>query len=87
MTNELYTTMQELRKRISKNGAVVRYSEKVFVVDGDEENGYTAAVYEFPDLPTELGYPEDECRLECVVGPFRRHRDAGHALSWCIRLR
>lgn len=38
MTNELYTTMQDLRKRISKNGAVVRYSEKVFVVDGDEEN-------------------------------------------------
>ena len=26
MTNELFTTMQELRKGISKNGAVVRYA-------------------------------------------------------------
>ncbi len=87
MTNARFTTMQELRRGISKNGAVIRYSEKVFVVDGDEENGYTAEVYEFPDLPCELGYLEDECRLECVVGPGRRHRDAGHALNWCIRLR
>lgn len=87
MTNDYFTTMEKLRKATSKNGAVVRYCEKVFVVDGNEEDGYTAEVYEFVEMPDEIGLPEDECRLEGVVGKGRRHRDAGHALSWCIRLR
>ena len=87
MTNELFTTMRALRETTSANGAVVRYGDKVFRVDGNEHDGYTAEDYEFPDMPTELGYPEDECRLEGVVGKGRRHPDAGSALHWCIRLR
>ena len=86
MTNELFTTMRELRKGISKNGAVVRYGDKVFRVDGNEQDGYTAEVFEFPETPAELGYPEDECRLQGIVGSGKRHRDAGGALHWAIRL-
>ena len=86
MTNELFTTMRALRETTSANGAVVRYGDKVFRVDGNEHDGYTAEVYEFPEMPGELGYPEDECRLECVVGPGKRHRDAGSALYRAIRL-
>ena len=86
MTNDLFTTMERLRKTTSKNGAVVRYGFRVFRVDGNENDGYTVEVYEFPDEPQELGYPEDECRLQCVAGPGKRHRDAGSALHWAIRL-
>ena len=86
MTNELYTTMRALRSTTSENGAVVRYGFRVFRVDGNENDGYTVEVYEFPDMPGELGYPEDECRLQCVAGPGKRHRDAGSALHWAIRL-
>ena len=87
MTNELSTTMRALRRETSENGAVIRYGDKVFRVDGNEHDGYTAEVFEFPDLPCELGYPEDECRLMGVAGPGKRHPDAGSALHWCIRLR
>ena len=87
MTNDYFTTMRELRRTTSENGAVVRYGDKVFRVDGNENDGYTVEVYEFPDMPAELGYPEDECKLECIVGTGRRHRDAGSALHWAIRLR
>ena len=87
MTNDLFTTMERLRKATSKNGAVVRYGFRVFRIDGNENDGYTVEVYKFPDMPGELGYPEDECRLEGVVGKGRRHPDAGSALHWCIRLR
>ena len=76
----------QLRRTTSENGAVVRYGFRVFRVDGNENDGYTVEVYEFPDEPQELGYPEDECRLECVVGPGKRHRDAGSALYRAIRL-
>ena len=87
MTNELFTTLRTLRETTSANGAVIRYGDKVFRVDGNEHDGYTAEVYEFPDMPAELGYPEDECRMEGVVGKGRRPPDAGSALHWCIRLR
>ena len=86
MTNELFTTMRALRETTSANGAVVRYGFRVFRVDGNENDGYRVEVYEFPDEPQELGYPEDECRLQGVVGKGRRHRDAGSALHWAIRL-
>ena len=87
MTNARYTTMKELRRAVSENGAVIRYSESVFVIDGNEIDGYTSEVYEFVTLPVELGIPEDECRLECIAGRCSRHRDAGLALLKCIRLR
>ena len=68
MTNDYFTTMRELRRTTSEKGAVVRYGDKVFRVDGNEHDGYTVEVYEFPDMPCELGYPEDECKLECIAG-------------------
>ena len=86
MTNDLFTTMERLSKATSKNGAVVRYGFRVFRVDGNENDGYTVEVYEFPDDPEDIGYPEDECRLQCVAESGRRHRDAGSALHWAIRL-
>ncbi len=85
--NDLYTTMRELRRTTSEYGAVIRYGDKVFRVDGNEHDGYTVEVYEFVEMPDEIGLPEDECRLEGVVGKGRRHRDAGSALHWAIRLR
>ena len=86
MTNDYFTTMARLRAKTSKNGAVVRYGFRVFRVDGNEYDGYTVEVYEFPDEPQEIGYPEDECCLQSIGSSGKRYRDAGSALHQAFRL-
>lgn len=80
-----FTTMEHLQMRVSASyGAVLKYSDKVFVTDCHWHGGFTAAIYEFIETPKETGLGDIECRLNLVAEATERFVDNGHAIAWCM---
>ena len=80
-----FTTMEHLQMRVSASyGAVLKFSDKVFVTDCHWRGGFTAAIYEFIETPEETGLGEIECRLNLVAASAERFIDNGHAIAWCM---
>ena len=80
-----FTTMEHLQMRISASyGAVLKFSDNVFVTDCHWRGGFTAAIYEFIETPEETGLGDIECRLNLVAEATERFVDNGHAIAWCM---
>lgn len=80
-----FTTMEHLQMRVSAGyGAVLKFSDKVFVTDCHWRGGFTAAIYEFIETPEETGLGDIECRLNLVAEATERFVDNGHAIAWCM---
>ena len=80
-----FTTMEHLQMRVSASyGAVLKFSDKVFVTDCHWRGGFTAAIYEFIEAPEETGLGDIECRLNLVAEATERFVDNGHAIAWCM---
>lgn len=80
-----FTTMEHLQMRVSASyGAVLKFSDKVFVTDCHWRGGFTAAIYEFIETPEETDLGDIECRLNLVAEATERFIDNGHAIAWCM---
>ncbi len=87
MKKKHFTTMTEVRTAVSENGAVIRFGNRVFAIDGNENDGYEAQVYTRPDFPNDFSYPESQRRLRRIAVSAERFEDTGHAFEWCRRQR
>lgn len=85
MEKDIFTTIEKLQLSVSRTyGAVVKYSDMVFVTDINWQGGFTAEIYEFIEFPEDTGLGDIECRLTPWSVSDETFKDNGSALKWCF---